>query len=154
MGIELDLFCLNANYPRSDRLRSSAPSDSFASALPGWSFYLEDLRWEKWVWVANRRCLDLLLWGLEAISVSHSGTKSSEQRAGSTFSQPCVVSKSVGCLCVGCSFSRVFCKGERALRACLPSHSWYRMFWRLQLPRSHHHRKSCVFTKKNPQVWF
>lgn len=47
MGIELDLFCLNANYSRSDRLRSSAPSNSFASALPGWSFYLEDLHWGK-----------------------------------------------------------------------------------------------------------
>lgn len=47
MGIELDLFCLNANYPRSDRLRSSVPSNSFASALPGWRFYLEDLHWGK-----------------------------------------------------------------------------------------------------------
>lgn len=47
MGIELDLFGLNANYPRSDSLRSSAPSDAFASALPGQSFYLEDLHWGK-----------------------------------------------------------------------------------------------------------
>lgn len=45
MGIELDLFCLNANYPRSDRLRSSAPSNSFASALAGQSSNLEDLHW-------------------------------------------------------------------------------------------------------------
>lgn len=47
MGIELDLFCLNANYLRSesDRLRSSAPSNSFASVLAGQSSYLEDLHW-------------------------------------------------------------------------------------------------------------
>lgn len=121
MGIELDLFCLDANYPRSDRLRSSAPSDSFASALPGWSFYLEDLCWGK-VGLGGEPLLSRPF----ALGLGGSWCKSLwnqelwTERRVHLQPAPCGVQVRCVSLSIGSNLSRVSCKGEGALPAYLP----------------------------------
>lgn len=107
MGIELDLFCLNANYRGSDRLRSSAPSNAFASALPGQSFYLEDLHWGK-VGMGSKLSLSRVfpvdLWCSQCKSLSRVKCLLSASGVLSVFSV--LAATSTGCLqaCLPVSF--------------------------------------------------